>query len=82
MILLRPTQMCWICGKAVTPETLQSDEHGSTVHARCHAVRRALASASYTADRVTAIPAGLQRIKPSAARSGNGPSAMLKTGTD
>jgi hypothetical protein len=38
--------MCWICGKAVTPETLKKDDHGSSVHARCHAAKLALASAS------------------------------------
>ena len=46
MMLMRPTQMCWICGKVVTPDTYQTDEHGSAVHARCHAVKIALANAS------------------------------------
>lgn len=46
MMLIRPIQMCWICGKAVTPENYQAHEHGSAVHARCQAVRIALANAS------------------------------------
>jgi len=41
--------MCWICGKAVAPENVQTDEHGSIVHARCHAARVALAKASLDA---------------------------------
>ena len=46
MFLIRPTQMCWICGKAVNSDTVQTDEHGSAVHAQCHAARLALAKAS------------------------------------
>lgn len=52
MKLIRPTQMCWICGKAVTPETLKMDDHGSSVHARCHAAKLALASASLRAPEI------------------------------
>lgn len=43
MLFPQPTQMCWICGKAVAAETRKTDEHGSTVHERCHAVKLALA---------------------------------------
>ena len=46
MELIRPTQMCWVCGKAVNPDKVQTDEHGSIVHAQCHAARLALAKAS------------------------------------
>ena len=28
MMLICPIQMCWICGKAVTPENYQAHEHG------------------------------------------------------
>lgn len=82
MILLRPSQMCWICGKAVTPETAQRDEHDSSVHVRCHAARRALASARFGADRVPAAPARLQRIKPVAVHADNRVTALRRTGSD
>jgi hypothetical protein len=64
MMLIRPTQMCWICGKAVTPETYQTDEHGSAVHARCHAVKNALANASAKLGRQTRLHASRRPAKP------------------
>jgi hypothetical protein len=44
--------MCWICGKAVTPETFKTDEHGSTVHSRCYEAKLALAAASMGAHKM------------------------------
>jgi len=44
--------MCWICGKAVTPETFKRDEHGSTVHSRCYEAKLALAAASLGAHKM------------------------------
>jgi hypothetical protein len=44
MMFPRPTQMCWICGKTVIAEAFETDEHGSMVHKRCHAVRQLLAN--------------------------------------
>lgn len=79
MFLLRPTQMCWICGKAVTPETFERDEHGSTVHSKCQAARLALASASYAAARTGVAPS--QRIKPMAEPARNILPEFLKTGS-
>jgi hypothetical protein len=58
MYLTRPTQMCWICGKAVTPETLKMDEHGSTVHGRCYEAKLALAAASMGAHKMPSSTLG------------------------
>ena len=43
---LPPTQFCWMCGKAVTPDTGKRDDHGYSVHRRCYALREALAMES------------------------------------
>jgi hypothetical protein len=51
MIPLSPTQFCWMCGKAVTPDTGKRDEHGYSVHRRCHAAREALVMESSKLDR-------------------------------
>ena len=81
MYLTRPTQMCWICGKAVTPETFKTDEHGSTVHSRCYEAKLALAAASLAAHKIrsTTLTRGSfsvlsQRKEPTSL-------SFLKTGT-
>jgi hypothetical protein len=33
--LLKPTQMCWICGTAVLESHIKTDEHGNRVHGKC-----------------------------------------------
>jgi hypothetical protein len=46
MSLRHPTQMCWICGTAVTQQNQKTDEHGSAVHERCYAAKLALSTES------------------------------------
>jgi hypothetical protein len=49
----------------VTPENYQADEHGSAVHARCQAVRIALANASAKlSHRQTRLHASRRSAKP------------------
>ncbi|HZQ96169.1 MAG TPA: hypothetical protein VFA67_14230 [Candidatus Sulfotelmatobacter sp.] len=83
MFLIRPTRMCWICGKAVTPETFTTDKHGNAVHRRCHTARLALASAAYEQNKMirrTTRSLALKRI-PQVATISPSP-AQLKTGSD
>ena len=42
MLSLRPTDHCWICGKTLSLETCNTDEHGNPVHERCYAAKLAL----------------------------------------
>ena len=44
IIPLRPTQMCWICGRAVRLDTCKTDEHGCAVHEQCYVAKIALAN--------------------------------------
>lgn len=45
MILpLRPTQMCWICGRIVRLDACKTDEHGCAVHEQCYVAKMALAN--------------------------------------
>lgn len=46
MIFPRPTQFCWVCGKAVAPAARTTDEHGYFVHEQCYAAKQALAMES------------------------------------
>jgi len=57
MIFPQPSQMCWICGHAVTTETRTIDQHGSTVHERCYAARLALASEALKLGKMSPRPA-------------------------
>jgi hypothetical protein len=83
MFLMRPTQMCWICGKAVTPETSKTDEHGSSVHARCYAARVALAAASQDSGQTARMKRNSQTLRLPVQRDNNSLSSMfMKTGTD
>jgi len=43
-----PTDMCWVCGKAVHLQNCKTGEHGSIVHEPCYAVKIALANGSIT----------------------------------
>ena len=58
--LPHPSQMCWICGTAVPPETYKMDDHGSAVHERCHAAKLALATEGL---RLTKMPPKSIRLK-------------------
>jgi hypothetical protein len=49
MFCIHPTQMCWICGKAVDLKTSKTDEHGSAVHEQCYAAKVALAIGAHAA---------------------------------
>ena len=83
MNLTRPTQMCWICGKTVTAESFQRDEHGSAVHSRCYEAKLALAAASMAAQQVvstTLAPGSLTVF--SAPRKESACVGLLKTGTE
>lgn len=76
MYLTRPTQMCWICGKAVSAETFKTDEHGSTVHSRCYEAKLALAAASLGAPKIPPTTLGRTSLM------GFSPLSFLKTGTE
>ncbi len=82
MNLTRPTQMCWICGKAVTPETFQMDEHGNTVHSRCYEAKLALAAASLGAHKIP--PTSLSHGSMTVFSQRKEPTSLsfLKTGTE
>jgi hypothetical protein len=83
MYLTRPTQMCWICGKAVTPETLTRDEHGSTVHSRCYEAKLALAAASLGALKIPPTTVGPSSLIMFSDPGKDATSlSLLKTGTD
>ncbi len=80
---MRPTQMCWICGKAVTPETLKRDEHGSTVHSRCYEAKMALAEASLGARKLPSTTLRRSSLTVFSQRRKDASSLMLlKTGND
>lgn len=40
---LKPTYLCWICGKAVDLKTCKTDDHGMAVHEECYALKVTLA---------------------------------------
>ncbi|HEX6822039.1 MAG TPA: hypothetical protein VF123_08280 [Candidatus Sulfotelmatobacter sp.] len=83
MYLTRPTQMCWICGKAVSPETLKTDEHGSTVHSRCYEAKLALATASLGALKIPPATLGHTSLMAFSDRGNDKTSlSFLKTGTE
>lgn len=81
MYLTRPTQMCWICGKAVSPETLQRDEHGSSVHSRCYEAKLALAAASLGAQKMPATTQGSSSLMVFSQLAKDS-TPLLKTGTE
>ena len=74
--------MCWICGKAVTPETFQMDEHGNTVHSRCYEAKLALAAASLGAHKIP--PTSLSHGSMTVFSQRKEPTSLsfLKTGTE
>jgi hypothetical protein len=39
------TRLCWICGRPVSQESSQKDEHGNIVHRECHTMRLKLKEA-------------------------------------
>ena len=39
------TQFCWICGRLVSMENSETDEHGNIVHGECHTARLKLKQA-------------------------------------
>lgn len=82
MYLTRPTQMCWICGKAVTPETFKTDEHGSTVHSRCYDAKLALAAASLAAHKLPSITLDRGPLTVFSQRKEPTSFSYLKTGTE
>ena len=82
MNLTRPTQMCWICGKAVTPETFKRDEHGSTVHSRCYEAKVALAAASLGALKIPSTALGRGSLTVFSQRKEPTSLSFLKTGTE
>ena len=50
-LLVRPSRICWICGKSVSLENCKIDEHGSAVHEECYVAKVALAKAPLQARR-------------------------------
>jgi hypothetical protein len=81
MYLTRPTQMCWICGKVVSPETLLRDDHGSTVHSRCYEAKLALAAASLGAHKMPATTLGGSSLMVFS-QPAKDATSLLKTGTE
>jgi hypothetical protein len=45
------TKFCWICGKDVSLEHCQIDEHGLSVHRSCHEKRMLLKAAALQSER-------------------------------
>jgi hypothetical protein len=82
MYLTRPTQMCWICGQAVTPETAHRDEHGSTVHSRCYEAKLALAAASLGAHKMPSTTLGRTSLTVLSSGQDETSLSFLKTGTE
>jgi len=82
MNLTRPTQMCWICGKAVTPETFKRDEHGSSVHSRCYEAKLALAAASLGAHKIPSTTLSRGSLTVFSQRKEPTSLSFLKTGTE
>jgi hypothetical protein len=39
---LKPSSFCWICGRAISPDDHEADNHGHAVHGRCYTIRRQL----------------------------------------
>ena len=74
--------MCWICGKAVTPETSKRDEHGSTVHSRCYEAKLALAAASLGAHKVRSTTLAGGSLTVFSQRKESTSLSFLKTGTE
>jgi PAS domain S-box-containing protein len=51
MFSSRPTQTCWICGKAISAGTRKTDESGSVAHECCYTAKRVLAIDVLNADK-------------------------------
>lgn len=45
------TQFCWICGRGISGQNCEIDEHGSIVHAGCYTVRKKLKEAAASTQR-------------------------------
>ena len=43
---LRAVQLCWICGKQVTTESIHKDDDGRVIHEQCYSLKVKLEQAS------------------------------------